>query len=152
MIKLKKLLVLVLAFAAFAALPYAQQAASATSETKEKAEKKSTPMTLQTTPKMRNETRYLVFLMERGHYLKTPVSELDAREFLREYMQNLDFFKLFFTAEDVQRYQDFFAPSVDIMLRQGTLLPAYSIYEKFLERAEARVPEDRRHYGKTVER
>lgn len=96
-------------------------------------------MTLQTTPKMRNETRYLVFCMERGHYLKTPITELDVREFIREYMQNLDFFKLFFTAEDVQYYQDFFAPSIDIMLRQGTLLPAYSIYEKFLERANARI-------------
>ena len=126
----------------FAALPYAQQGAGLTSEAAvsvKKAEKKSAPMTLQTTPKMRNETRYLVFCMERGHYLKTPITELDVREFIREYMQNLDFFKLFFTAEDVQYYQDFFAPSIDIMLRQGTLLPAYSIYEKFLERANARI-------------
>ncbi len=104
-----------------------------------KQSEQSKPISLQTTPKMRNETRYLVFLMERGHYLKTPVSDLDSREFIREYMQNLDFFKLFFTAEDVQHYQDFFAPSVDIMLRQGTLLPAYSIYEKFLDRANARI-------------
>lgn len=94
---------------------------------------------LQTSPKMRAESRWLVFCMEKGHYLKMPVSELDVREFLREYMQNLDFFKLFFTAEDVQYFQDFFAPSVDILLRQGTLLPAFSIYERFLERANKRM-------------
>ena len=142
MIKLRKLFLFFALIVGFAALPYAQQGAGLTSETAvsvKKAEKKSAPMTLQTTPKMRNETRYLVFCMERGHYLKTPITELDVREFIREYMQNLDFFKLFFTAEDVQYYQDFFAPSIDIMLRQGTLLPAYSIYEKFLERANARI-------------
>ena len=142
MIKLRKLFFFFFLIVGFAALPYAQQGAGLTSEAAvsvKKAEKKSAPMTLQTTPKMRNETRYLVFCMERGHYLKTPITELDVREFIREYMQNLDFFKLFFTAEDVQYYQDFFAPSIDIMLRQGTLLPAYSIYEKFLERANARI-------------
>ena len=142
MIKLRKLFLFFALIVGFAALPYAQQGAGLTSEAEvsvKKAEKKSAPMTLQTTPKMRNETRYLVFCMERGHYLKTPITELDVREFIREYMQNLDFFKLFFTAEDVQYYQDFFAPSIDIMLRQGTLLPAYSIYEKFLERANARI-------------
>lgn len=100
---------------------------------------KRTPISLQTTTKMRNETRYIVFLLERGHYLKTPVSELDVREFIREYMQNVDFFKLFFTSEDVQYCQDFFAPSIEIMLSQGTLLPAFSIYDRFLERADSRL-------------
>ena len=100
---------------------------------------KRTPISLQTPTKMRNETRYVVFLLERGHYLKTPVSELDVREFIREYMQNVDFFKLFFTAEDVQYFQDFFAPSIEIMLAQGTLLPAFSIYDRFIERADARI-------------
>lgn len=100
---------------------------------------KRTPISLQTPTKMRNETRYIVFLLERGHYLKTPVSELDVREFIREYMQNVDFFKLFFTAEDVQYFQDFFAPSIEIMLAQGTLLPAFSIYDRFIERADARI-------------
>ncbi len=100
---------------------------------------KRSPISLQTTTKMRNETRYIVFLLERGHYLKMPVSDLDVREFIREYMQNVDFFKLFFTSEDVQYFQDFFAPSIEIMLAQGTLLPAYSIYDRFVERAESRV-------------
>lgn len=97
------------------------------------------PIQLKTTPKMRNETKWLVYCMERGHYLKMPVSELDIREFIREYMENVDFFKLFFTTEDVQHYQDFFSPVIDVMLRQGTLLPAYSIYDKFLDRADARL-------------
>jgi len=96
-------------------------------------------VSLQTPEKMRNETRYVVFLLERGHYLKTPVSELDVREFIREYMQNVDFFKLFFTTEDVQHFQDFFAPSIEIMLAQGTLLPAFSIYDRFIERAKSRI-------------
>lgn len=97
------------------------------------------PISLQTSPKMRNETKWLVYCMERGHYLKMPITDLDVREFIREYMQNIDFFKLFFTAEDVQHFQDFFSPSIDVMLHQGTLLPAFSIYDKFLDRADARL-------------
>ena len=101
--------------------------------------RKKDVLPLQTTPKMRSESKWLVFCMEKGHYLKNPISELDMREFLREYMKNLDFFKLFFTTEDVQHFQDFFAPSIDIYLRQGTLLPAFSIYGRFIERAKKRL-------------
>lgn len=105
----------------------------------QKTGKAFSPLSLQTSPKMRRETVCVVFCMEKGHYLKMPLSELDMREFVREYMQNLDFFKLFFTAEDVQYFQDFFSSQIEIMLRQGTLLPAFSIYERFLERADSRV-------------
>ncbi len=94
---------------------------------------------LQTTPKMRNETRALVVCMENGHYSRTHLSDLDMREFIREYMQNIDIFKMFFTTSDVQHFQDFFAQSSDIMLHQGTLLPAFSIYDKFVSRAENRL-------------
>lgn len=128
--KLKRLILPLLALFVFASATAAQEAATA--------EKKS-PVPLQTTQKMRNETRYLVTILERGHYLRTPITDLDVREFIREYMQSIDFFKLFYTVEDVQYFQDFFAPSIDIMLRQGTLLPAFSIYDKFLERADARI-------------
>lgn len=132
---MKRLLNIILLFAIAAASVFA---ASPQKTTAEKIQKR-TPISLQTTTKMRDETRYVVFLLERGHYLKTPVSELDVREFIREYMQNIDFFKMFFTSEDVQYFQDFFSPSIEIMLAQGTLLPAFSIYDRFLERADSRL-------------
>ena len=94
---------------------------------------------LQTSNKMRNETRALIICMENGHYSRNALSDLDMRDFIREYMQNVDMFKMFFTATDVQHFQDFFAQSADIMLHQGTLLPAFSIYDKFISRAEARL-------------
>ncbi len=103
------------------------------------AESAASKLSLQTTPKMRKETQFLVYCMENGHYLKTSLSDLDVREFIREYMENVDVFKLFFTANDVQHYQDFFSPSIEIMLRQGALLPAFSIYSRFIERAESRL-------------
>ncbi len=96
-------------------------------------------VSLQTTPKMRNETRALIVCMENGHYSRNHLSDLDMREFIREYMQNVDIFKMFFTTADVQHFQDFFAQSSDIMLHQGTLLPAFSIYDKFISRAESRL-------------
>ncbi len=118
----------------------AQNAAAQTSGVESAAPAAKVPqLSLQTSPRMRKETQYIVMCMERAHYLKMPITELDAREFIREYMQNLDFFKLFFTSEDVQQYQDLFAPVVDLMLRQGTLLPAFSIYDRFLERTSERL-------------
>ena len=98
--KLKRLILPLLALFVFASATAAQEAATA--------EKKS-PVPLQTTQKMRNETRYMVFCLERAHYQRTAVTDLDVREFIRLYMQNIDFFKLFFTAADVQYFQDLFA-------------------------------------------
>lgn len=94
---------------------------------------------LQTTQKMRNETRAMVLCLENGHMSRTALSDLDMRQFIREYMQRVDIFKMFFTTADVQHFQDFFAQSSDIMLHQGTLLPAFSIYDKFIDRAEDRL-------------
>ena len=94
---------------------------------------------LQTTQKMRNETRAMVLCLENGHISRTALSDLDMRQFIREYMQRVDIFKMFFTTADVQHLQDFFAQSSDIMLHQGTLLPAFSIYDKFIDRAEKRL-------------
>lgn len=121
--------ILFAAAAAFA--PFAAQAQQAITS--------ANKIPLQTSPKMRNETRAVVMCMENGHYSKTSLSELDMREFVREYMQNIDIFKMFFTTADVQHFQDFFAQSADIMLHQGTLLPAFSIYDKFVSRAESRL-------------
>ncbi len=96
-------------------------------------------ISLHTTPKMRTETRAVVMCMENGHYSRNHLSDMDMREFIREYMHNIDIFKMFFTIADVQHFQDFFAQSSDIMLHQGTLLPAFSIYDKFVSRAESRL-------------
>lgn len=94
---------------------------------------------LQTTQKMRNETRALVLCLENGHMSRTALSDLDMRQYIREYMQKVDIFKMFFTTADVEHFQDFFAQSSDIMLHQGTLLPAFSIYDTFIQRAESRL-------------
>ena len=136
------LIALMFISALFGGASIAQTQNSAPAEAKnapEKSASKVAAVPLQTSPKMRSETRWLVMCMEKGHYLKQSLSDLDVREFIRVYMSNLDFLKLFFLSEDVQYFQDFFAPSIDIMLRQGTLLPAYSIYEKFIDRADARL-------------
>ncbi len=100
---------------------------------------KKGPVSLQTSEKMRNETKWIVLCMEKAHYQRQSLQDIDVREFLREYMSNLDFFKMVFLSEDVHKFQDLFAPTIDIMLHQGTLLPAYSIYDKFLERSNERL-------------
>lgn len=98
------------------------------------------PINLVTSPKMRNESGLLVLCMEKGHYLHTPVRDLDIREFIRQYMIALDFSRMFFTAADVQHYQDSLSPMLANLLKQGVLLPANKIYyETFVPRANARL-------------
>lgn len=100
----------------------------------------SEPSNLVTSPKMRNESGLLVLCMEKGHYLHTPVKDLDIRELIRQFMISLDFSRMFFTASDVQYYQDTFAPMLSNLLKQGILLPANKIYyETFVPRANARL-------------
>lgn len=98
------------------------------------------PKLLITTPKMRNETALLGLCLEKGHFSKVRIDELDVREFVREYMEGLDFFKMIFLATDVQYYQDTFSSMMPTLLHQGILLPANKIYhETFVPRAQSRL-------------
>ncbi len=102
--------------------------------------KEADPSLLVTSPKMRRESALLVNFIENGHYLRMPLSELDIRELLREYMSSLDFLHMFFLADDVQYYQDAFSPALANLLRQGIILPANKIYhETFVPRVNARL-------------
>lgn len=130
--------------AAFAQLFAESHSATASSAVPEKSSEvlavDAEPAKLVTTPKMRTESGLLALCMEKGHYLRTPVSELDARELIRQFMISLDFSRMFFTAGDVQYYQDFFAPMLANLISQGVLLPANKIYfETFVPRANARL-------------
>lgn len=98
------------------------------------------PSVLKTPQKMREETKYFVMSLENIHYSKIQLKDLDIREFIAQYMQNLDFFKMFFLAGDVQFYQDEFSGSMDPLLHEGVLLPANKIYyETFVPRAKERL-------------
>ncbi|MFI3291031.1 MAG: carboxy terminal-processing peptidase [Opitutales bacterium] len=99
----------------------------------------SPTLTQETSPKMRAENELLVKYMEQVHFDKVNIQDLDVRQFIREFMSNLDFMRLFFLAEDVQQYQDQYTPIVDRLLHQGTLLPALVIYDRFLLRTRERV-------------
>lgn len=94
---------------------------------------------LQTTPQMRQETQYVVYCMERGHYLRQPISKLDNRVFVENYISNLDFYRLFFLAPEVKSYQDRFAPTMDIFLQKGSLLPAFTVFQDFRNQMNSRI-------------
>ena len=92
------------------------------------------------TPKMQTETRYLVHSLEQLHYLNKTLSEIDAQEFLKNYMSDLDFNRLFFLRSDITGFQDRFANSITLYLRQqGNLYPAFEIFETYRDRVNNRI-------------
>ncbi len=96
------------------------------------------PQNLQTSPRMADETRNVVYCIEKLHYLRMPISQVDANEFLKSYMTTLDFLHLFFLQKDLEEAQTRFSPGMDLYLHQGNLLPALTVFETLRERVQAR--------------
>jgi len=98
------------------------------------------PAPLTDTTEMIRETRDTVHSLEWQHYLKIPLMQIDQRELLRAYMENLDERHLFLLQPDVTGFQDQFAPTLVHNLKElGNLDPAYAIFTKFQSRLHERV-------------
>ena len=100
---------------------------------------KESSIELQTAPSMQQQTQYILYCMEQAHYLKSPISNLDTNKFLETYMKNLDSFRLFFLQSDIEKYKTLYSPTISLYLRQGKLLPAFSIFQAFRERCQQRI-------------
>lgn len=88
---------------------------------------------------MREETSRLVGLMETMHYSREPITEIDSNEFIKTYMSDLDFQRIFFLDQDLKEFQRRFGATMDIYMHQGSLRPAFEIFNTYRERAQARV-------------
>lgn len=84
-------------------------------------------------------------MLESAHYSRQRLNDevtpgvTQARQALDRYFELLDYNRLFFTQEDIDEFVSRHGESIqdDIML--GNLSPAYEIYDRFLQRVEARV-------------
>ncbi|MGA3171699.1 MAG: carboxy terminal-processing peptidase [Chthoniobacteraceae bacterium] len=78
-------------------------------------------------------------LLEEGHYSKQKLDDTMSRRFLANYLDALDFNRLFFTQQDV----DAFTAKYDTALGEDVLLgnpdPAFDIYNVYKKRVEDRV-------------
>lgn len=88
---------------------------------------------------MSDETKWLLGALEKAHFKKLSIQQLDRKIFLENYINNLDKQKLFFTASDLDEFINRYEPTLLTYLRQGNLFPAFEIYEVYRRKALGRL-------------
>lgn len=93
---------------------------------------------LQTTATMSEDTRFLVEVLEKAHYLQQPLSQIDADLLIDNYMKAFDRNRLFFYAADSEEFKMRFGSNIIQLLRRGNLYPGVLIFEHYRERVRQR--------------
>lgn len=94
---------------------------------------------LEPTKLMQGEARWLSQALQRAHYSKVSVKNVDREEFLETYMNRLDRQRLYFLREDRDRYYKTFLPTIATYLDQGNLFPGFRIFNDYKKRAIKRL-------------
>jgi len=97
----------------------------------------STPLV--PSPIMVDETKWLLNALEKAHYKKLSIEDLNEKLFLENYLKNLDKQKLFFTAQDLEEFILRYEPTLLTYLKQGNLFPAFEIYDSYRKNALSRL-------------
>ncbi|MDR1401686.1 MAG: carboxy terminal-processing peptidase [Puniceicoccales bacterium] len=101
-------------------------------------ENKITP-SIMPTREMRAETIYMVRCMEELHLEHKNISMLDNRAILIDFLEELDPWKMMFLQREVDALVKKFVPTLDIFVSGGSLMPAFTVFEKFKTIACARM-------------
>lgn len=79
-------------------------------------------------------TRQLATLMDRQHYLNMPLDEKVSARVLEMYLDNLDPEHSLFLQADIDEFRAKYASTLGASLKQGDLLPAFEIYQRYQSR------------------
>ena len=77
--------------------------------------------------------------LENLHYTRHPLDNSVSEKLLKTYIETLDYNKLFFTQQDIDGFGKQYATELDDDIWLGDLKPAYTIYDVYVKRVEARV-------------
>jgi len=84
--------------------------------------------------------KQMAIMLQNSHFARLPYNEELSQRFLKDYLTDLDFQRLYFTQEDVQGFNDKYGDELHKLLLKGESMPvAEEIYEVFRERVKARV-------------
>ena len=78
-------------------------------------------------------------LLEKAHYGRRRLDDTVSRQFLKNYLERLDYNHLFFTQKDVDGFSAKYATTLDDSIMAGDLDPSVKIYEVYRKRVEDRV-------------
>jgi carboxyl-terminal processing protease len=83
-------------------------------------------------------------LLEQAHFTRQKLDANMSRKVLDTYLETLDYTKLFFTQEDIDKIHQKYDPSLDQDLIVGNIQPARDIYATFKDRVESRAAKIRK--------
>ena len=84
--------------------------------------------------------KQMAIMLQNTHFSRLPFNEELSRIFLEDYLKDLDFQRLYFTQQDVDKFKQDYGDSLHTLLMQGKIMPvATEIYRVFEKRVEARV-------------
>jgi carboxyl-terminal processing protease len=84
--------------------------------------------------------RQMAIMLQNSHFARIPFNEELSRRFLGDYLKDLDFQRLYFTQQDVDKFTADYGDRLHTLLLQGNSLSAATeIYRVFEKRVEARV-------------
>lgn len=94
---------------------------------------------LEPTPLMKHEAKWLVQALQQAHFNKVPIDKLEPTKFLASFLERLDKQKLYFTQNEVEKFNKSFSPTLITFFKQGNLFPGYEIYNEYKKRAVNRL-------------
>jgi carboxyl-terminal processing protease len=84
--------------------------------------------------------RQMAIMLQNSHFAGLPFNEDLSRRFLNDYLKDLDFQRLYFTQQDVDRFTTEYGDRLHTLLLRGSSMPvAIEIYRLFEKRVEERV-------------
>ena len=78
-------------------------------------------------------------LLQDHHFAGKPLTEERAKNWIKNYMEALDYNHAFFLNSDLKAYQDTYAPQLAQLTQNGNITPAFEVFAGFNERVRARL-------------
>jgi carboxyl-terminal processing protease len=91
------------------------------------------------TKQMQQETQWLIQALEKAHYNKVSINELNASSFLLSYLKKLDRQRLYFTKDEADSFIKQYSTTIITYLKQGNLHPGFEIYNAYKLKANDRL-------------
>ena len=78
-------------------------------------------------------------LLQDHHFAGKPLTEEKAKDWIKAYMESLDYNHAFFLDSDLVAYQNTYAPQLAQLTQQGNTSPAFEIFAGFNDRVRDRL-------------
>ncbi|MFA6002744.1 MAG: carboxy terminal-processing peptidase [Elusimicrobiota bacterium] len=77
-------------------------------------------------------------IFEQTHYNHRPLDDSLSRQMLRGYLDFYDYNHMMFDRSDMSEFETRYADKLDDLIKDGDLTPAFTIFDRFLQRVEQR--------------